>query len=222
MVISYEVSHFIPSSFNYNTRIKQNLNSELYEMTVLLRDYVIFLLMTQVVAGSNCDSRKMYRRSVATTLHSIHDNPSSAFTLTPSGLHTTLPHNSNVLRTRWCMKASNAITYVTLEEGEILEDKETISVTLFGHFALYSATNVIHFALRSFRVYNKNICYVILLLIVLLYICFLCKYTDDFFNLLMIATLLARVSWVVITRIFRWLAIRYTLIRGENVRRIGG
>lgn len=145
MVISYEVLHFVPSRFNHNTHIKRNLNSELYKMTIYatLR-LCYFLLVVKSIVGSNRDSREMYRRSVETTLHSIHNNPSSAFTLTPSGLHPPLTYISNV--PRWCMKASNVITYVTLEKGEILKDRKTIPVSSFGHFALRDTRNVIHFA----------------------------------------------------------------------------
>lgn len=68
-------------------------------------------------------------------LPSIHDNPSSAFTLTPSGLHPTLTSCGH--GDAW--KASSAITYVTLGEEEILEGREIRFCIIVW---IFSTTNV--------------------------------------------------------------------------------
>lgn len=73
---------------------------------------------------SRLAKKKMYR-SIETTLRSIHDNPSSAFTLTPSGFafH---PHVCSIRPVDTVMHGSieHGNTYVALGEAEILGGRE--------------------------------------------------------------------------------------------------
>jgi len=154
MVISYEVSHFISSRFNHDTCIRQKLSSLQNDNTAPeLRNFFLLVDEWQPIVGSNCDLWEMYCRCIETKLRSIHDNPSSTFTLTSLGLHSTLTYISNIPWTRWCMKASNTISYVTLGKEKILESRETVPMFSFEHFALCDTTDVIHFVqLRYFHV----------------------------------------------------------------------
>lgn len=43
MVFSYEVSRFVPSRFNYNTRITRETLIQVIDKRVTLRSYVIFI-----------------------------------------------------------------------------------------------------------------------------------------------------------------------------------